>query len=322
MAKTEAKSLSKPLAAIDCGTNTFHWLVGSITPNGLISIIEEEKIGVRLGKGGISNGIITPEAWERATNALRHFCQRAEFHRIPSKKINCVATSAVRQAQNGKQFIEKIKEDLGLEIKILDGSQEALTIFNGVKATLPDLNGNVALIMDIGGGSVEFILTDGQNPYWHKSFEIGGQRLMDKFMTQDPQGLEEQEAMFAFIAEQLQPLWQACQHMKPTLLIGSAGTFETITEVIKKRSGLAEASFSTTLLEPIPFEELMLFYEDLLVQNLEQRLKIKGMIPLRADMIVVAVGLLVAVLENTEIETVYASAYALKEGLLLSGKAS
>ncbi|RYF90802.1 MAG: exopolyphosphatase, partial [Chitinophagaceae bacterium] len=155
-------------AAIDIGTNTFHLIIADGTTDGF-TVIHKENLPVKLGEGSINQGFINDAAMARAMAAFSHF--REQLDKFKVKNVRAVATSAVRSAINGQDFVEAVKDATGIDIEVIDGDEEAELIYEGVK-----LSGAItgkSLIMDIGGGSTEFILCDEENLIWKKSYNIG-----------------------------------------------------------------------------------------------------------------------------------------------------
>ena len=170
------------IAVIDLGTNTFHLLIVEYV-NGLLHTIHKEKIPVKIGEGGIEEGLITEAALARGIHTLQYFQTIIKEHHIT--KVFATATSAFRNAKNQHQIKDAIKIKTGLEIDIINGDEEAQLIYEGVRHAVK-LDTRKHLIMDIGGGSVEFIICNSEEVFWKQSFEIGGQRLMTKFHNTDP----------------------------------------------------------------------------------------------------------------------------------------
>jgi len=315
--KNYPKMHTEAVAAIDIGTNTAHVLVVALpeqrhlfTP---FRILHKEKIATKIGEGGISNGYITEQAQERLLKALIHFKEVLDYYEIPSHKLFTIATSALRNAQNGQEIINYIKEQTQIDITVISGDKEAEFIYYGVKTALKIGKGN-ALIMDIGGGSVEFIVCNEEKMLWKQSFEIGAQRLLDRFMKQELIKAEEITALNAYLNEILEPLTKTLEIYPPNILIGCSGTFDTIDDInhIKKHEKMhlnaKESAFT--------LEEFRVIHEEFLHKNHQERLAIQGMTPMRADMIVVASCLLDFVLTKYQIEKVRVSHYALKEGVI------
>lgn len=303
------------VAVIDLGTNTFHLLIADITDTGKIMPLHEEKRPAKIGKGGISQGIITDEAVARGLNILKEYRQIVAGFGLPEDTILATGTSAIRNARNGQDFVQQIERETGIKVEIISGDREAELIYHGVRGAV-NLDAQPVLIVDIGGGSVEFIIGNDEKIFWKQSFEIGGQRLMDKFMHSDPISPASVQRLYDFLNETLLPLTNAIHQYQPQALIGSSGTFDTLIEIhaLQTQSNFQLAD-STSYELPIPVFQAI--FQDLLSKNHAERLAIPGMIPLRVDMIVVACCLVNFVLQHYQITQLKTSTYALKEGLLL-----
>ncbi|MCY7352691.1 MAG: phosphatase, partial [Cytophagaceae bacterium] len=214
-----------PYAIIDLGTNTFQLLIAEPADGGFKTLHEESR-AAKIGKGGISDGRIAEEAIERALTVLKHFRTLTDAHGVAPEHVRPTATSAVRNARNQAEFVQRVREATDFRVEIIDGAEEAGLIYEGVRLGTP-LNNAVSLIMDIGGGSVEFILCNQARIFWKRSFEIGGQRLMDRFMGFDPIAPGQVGRLYEYLDEQLLPLTNAIHQYAATELIGSAGSFET-----------------------------------------------------------------------------------------------
>src|SRR5690606_25697024 len=123
-----------------------------------------------------------------------------------------------------------IQKRFDLKVNVINGDHEAQLIYEGIKLS-GSLNGTTALMMDIGGGSVEFIIGNEKEAFWKRSFEIGGQRLLDLFPYHDPILPEEVDQLNTFLSKQLAPLVEAIEHFKPAQLVGASGTFDTLTDM-------------------------------------------------------------------------------------------
>jgi len=299
---------SQHIAVIDLGTNTFHLVIAdmSVVP---FEIVFREKVPVKVGEGGIEHGTITDVARERAIKTLLYFKKRIDEFEV--KKVRAIATSAFRSAQNGPEIVAEVSEKCGIDIEIVGGLQEARYIYNGVKHSmkLPHVN---SLIIDIGGGSVEFILCNDQKILWEESFEIGGQRLMNKFHFEDPITEDSISLLESYLEEKLQNLKKVCSDFNPIELIGASGSFDTIIDIYNARIGL----YDRQTCYKIPKSELLKIIKELIAKNENERRIIPGMIEMRVQMIVVASVLIRYVLSLSHFEEVYASRYALKEGVL------
>jgi exopolyphosphatase/guanosine-5'-triphosphate,3'-diphosphate pyrophosphatase len=302
--------IDKKAAVIDLGTNTFHLLMVELSGSGF-DLIYKEKIPVKLGQGGISINTITPEAQERAFHTIGHF-----KHLIDAEKIDRVyvfATSAVRNASNRNEFVKEIQKRFGLKVNVIDGDHEAQLIYEGIKFS-GSLNSAKSLMMDIGGGSVEFIIGDDKEVFWKQSFEIGGQRLLDLFPYHDPILPKEVEKLKQFLDIKLVPLIEAIRDLNPTQLIGASGTFDTLTDIYCANCQITRSKKQRDF--NLPKKAFEKIFHQLILLNREERLKIPGMIAMRVDMIVVAACLIEYVLDYFDVPEITCSTYALKEGVI------
>jgi len=304
------------IAIIDMGTNTFHLLVAERKASGC-QITFRAHEAVKVGMAGINEGIINESAVERALAAIQRFRKSIDEQGV--SETYAFGTSALRSAANGITLARKIETETGIAVRIISGDEEADLIFAGIKAGI-ELGKRVSLVMDIGAGSVEFIIGNKDQVFWKQSFEIGGQRLLEKFQRHDPITRDEISALDDYFHEILQPLAIAVRRFDPRILIGSSGTFDTLSEIFCIRQQMPyNPNAPQTALSMSAFYEI---YDELITKNREERMKIPGMIPLRVDMIVVACCLIRFVLELQSFDGIRVSTYSLKEGALacLCGK--
>lgn len=297
------------IAIIDLGTNTFHLLIADIDASN-VQVLHKDKQSVKIGEGGISQGEITIVAQERALHTLQGFKKKITTMEV--RQIFATATSAFRNTSNGKGLAEEILNQTGIEINIIDGQQEAQLIYQGVRQAL-DLGSSYSLIMDIGGGSVEFIIGNHTNIKWSHSFEIGAQRLMDQFHHHDPISGQEIESLESFLDVQLASLVPAMEQYHPSRLIGASGTFDTLSNIHCIVQGLEKTDDSE---QPLSIAGFRVIHNEIKVKNRAERLKIPGMIEMRVDMIVVASCLIDYILDRFSLSNISVSSYALKEGAL------
>ncbi|MBD1398243.1 phosphatase [Pontibacter sp. JH31] len=305
--------MTKRLALIDMGTNTFHLLITEVDESGNRTDFVKTKLPVRLGQGGISKGAIAPEAYERALKTLKDFRKQIDEYGVET--VRAMATSMVRNASNGEDFIKDIYKQTDIQVEIIDGEREAELIYYGVRSA-GVLDEQTSLIMDIGGGSVEFILCNSQEIFWKQSFEVGAQRLMDQFYTQDPIPAEQVEAEKHYLTQKLQPLTEAVARYKPARLVGASGTFDTLCDIDALRRGDNSRQLAQPAASTLEIADYYKIHQDLLHKTHDERLAIPGMLEMRVDMIVLASIIVDFVLETYELQEIRVSAYALKEGIL------
>ena len=298
----------KKAAVIDMGTNTFHLLLVELHGKEFKTIYKE-KIAVKLGQGGITQNQITPEAEKRALHTLEHFKNLIDGEKID--QIFAFATSAVRNATNGPDFVHKVKEQLGIQIHVISGEEEAQLIYEGIHFS-GALDQRTSLMMDIGGGSVEFIIGNVQEVFWKRSFEIGGQRLLDAFHYHDPILPEEVEKLEQYCGEKLQPLLEAIATYQPSGFVGASGTFDTLIDMYY--ATMLQCKLTGEHVFELPVKDFYQLFQLLVTKNRAERLLIPGMIAMRVDMIVVASCLIDFILQHVQVESIRCSHYSLKEG--------
>ena len=301
-------------AVIDLGTNTFHLFIVDTSEKELKTLYRE-KIAVKLGQNGISKGRIAADAKKRALHALNVFKDIIDQFEV--EWVSGVATSAIRSAQNGKDLVREIKDQTGIDIDIISGDKEAELIFEGVRAGV-NLSDELCLTIDIGGGSVEFIIGNNTDIVWKRSFEIGAQRLLDKFHKRDPMPAESVQEMFDWLSPELKELTEAIEKFKPTRIIGCSGTFDTLAKIYREAHNVRSDKKKTSFL--LPVKAYRDTHRELLIKDREGRLAIRGMATMRVDMIVVASILISFVLEHLEVSELTCCRYALKEGLIYSNE--
>ena len=302
----------KRIAVIDLGTNTFHLLItdtgGRLVPGNVC----KKTIAVKLGQGGINRGVIHPEAYHRGMKAIEEFSDLIKFHEVTY--VKAMATAAIRSASNGGQFISEIREKTGIRIEIIDGEKEAELIYKGVREAAK-LGSEPSLIMDIGGGSTEFILCNDKKIIWKKSYPIGAAKMMDRFHHSDPISKEDIGEFTRHLDETLSNLIEECRRHKPTRLIGSAGAFETFAELISRRFHSSRV-MKIGHAKEISLEEFREVAAILRTSTHDQRAQMPGLIALRVDMIVIATILTEYIINRMELESITLSDYSLKEGVL------
>lgn len=298
-------------AIIDLGTNTFNLL---IRDNQTEEVLVNTKIAVKLGEGGLNNNEIEAPAFTRGIDALR--THRQTILEYKADDTYAFATSAIRSASNGRAFVEAALEECNIVVNVIDGQKEAELIYFGVKQALP-LPALSSLIMDIGGGSTEYIIADSSKVHWMKSFDLGASRLLEKFKPSNPITLEEIKAIENYLDEQLSPLWEACANHKDITLIGSSGSFDTMAAMVQ--AAFPNAGYdplnTTYTFELSQFEAIA---QKMIDYTLEQRLSTPGMISMRADMIVMACIQINFVVQKLGISSLKLSTYALKEGVFFT----
>ncbi|MDH3649866.1 MAG: hypothetical protein OEQ53_09290 [Saprospiraceae bacterium] len=291
------------IAVIDVGTNTFHILIVESNGHGYREI-HRERVFVKLAEDGISN--LSAGAVKRGLETLLHFRALVDGHDVSSWRV--IGTAALRTAKNGPEFMQKVQESTGFEIELIVGTKEAEFIYEGVRQVC-SFDSKPSLIMDIGGGSVEFIIADNTGILWLASYPIGVAVLFRRFHKKDPISPLERKHLFDFLSIELMPLNQCLKEMKPRSLIGASGTFDVLAALI---GNVQDTKFHTCTPE-----QLIPIMEQISKMSHEQRHKDPRIPVDRVDMIVVAVLLVRYILDMGNFEDIGFSRYALKEGLLV-----
>jgi len=296
-------------AVIDIGTNTCNLLIANILPDGSFETVYDRKLPVKLGRGGINKEILLPEAIERGISALQSHFKTIQAYDV--SKLKVVGTSALRGAANRTEFLDKVRQLLDWEIEIIEGELEAELIFRGVRLSLPNGIGKY-LIVDIGGGSIEFILANDNDIIWRKSFNIGIARALETIRLSDPVTPAEILAYENWFDEHLQDLWSACERYQPQTLVGCSGAFDTLMDIYEK----AEPDLKIRGVSDFPIADYMKIHAQLILSNHETRSKMDGMDIMRVEMIVIASVFTNFILKRLSIQKLIHTHNALKEGVM------
>ncbi len=298
-------------AIIDLGTNTFHLLIAEVV-SGCLKEIAKVQVAVKIGEGGINSGVISNAAFNRGMSALKEFRQLLDTYGV--QEVTAFGTSAIRDAANGQLFIKKALEDYRIHIEAISGDKEAELIYLGISNSfhLPD---EPVLVMDIGGGSVEFIIGKKSDILWKQSFRLGAARLIERYHRHEPILPNEMTMLKSYLHEMLEPLHQAVALYKPQVLVGSAGSFETLHDVlaIHFRKTPEIITPNASLVHIADFD---LFHDLMIHSGKEERENAGGMVQFRVEMIVVSAIMIKYVLDTYGIKKLISSSYSLKEGML------
>jgi exopolyphosphatase/guanosine-5'-triphosphate,3'-diphosphate pyrophosphatase len=300
------------IAVIDLGTNTFKLLVAEINRRGQLIPLFKDKIPVKLGEGGINNNEISHTPFLRGLNAMKFHKQNIDKFNVD--KIYAFATSAIRSAKNGKDLVKKIEAETGIDVKIISGKKEAELIYYGVRQAHP-MGKKRHLIMDIGGGSTEFVIANDKKIFWKHSFDLGAARLLERINPSEPITADEIKALNHYLKKELKLLFDALDDYHVDTLVGSSGSFDSLAEMIYHRFHTPENPLvKTDYMFNLDYFEQM--YHQIVTSNYDERLKIKGLAPMRVEMIVVAVIFIKFIITRLKMEEMVLSSYSLKEGIL------
>lgn len=295
------------VAIIDMGTNVYSLLLAEVNKESW-KCVRETKQPARLGDGGLRGGILTERSFHAAAAAMD--CLTAQLHEWGgAEQVYAFATSAVREAENGLDFAEFIEEKYNIPVQVISGDREAALICKGIQQGVK-LTDEPVLMLDIGGGSNEFIIANVREIFWKQSFPLGMARLLEQFKPGNPIEQKEAKQVRAYLNQELEPLWQILKQYKITTLVGSSGSFDTYRAMI---SGTAKEKAPSCR---IGLKDFAALYAKLLHSTTEERMAMKGMTPVRVDFIVLAAIFTNLVIEKTGITNIIQCNYSLKEGVI------
>ncbi|CAK6693860.1 Ppx/GppA phosphatase family protein [Synechococcus sp. BA-124 BA4] len=304
------------VAAIDIGTNSIHLLIAAVDPHlRSFRLVLAEKSTTRLGERDPETGDLTPEAIERAFIALRHCRQLAESHGV--EQILTAATSAVREAPNGRLFVQAVQEQLDLEVDLVSGQEEARLIYLGVLSGMA-FGDTPHLILDIGGGSTELILADGSDARELTSTRIGAVRLQRDFIHEDPMPPARLTFLRAFIQGSLEPAVERVKRqLRPgevPVMVGTSGTATALAALVaaeQERTPLRLQGFRMSR------EQIDQQVNRLTTLTPEQRRSLPAINERRAEIIVPGALVLQQAMAMLQTAEMVISERALREGLIV-----
>lgn len=300
--------MRQKIAVIDLGTNTCNLLIAEYQDRSY-QILYQGKEVVKLGKNGIDKNRLTEDGLERAVFAIRKHQERISKFNI--SEVLIIATSAIREATNKYWFRQQIRVNTGLELKIISGEKEAQLIFDGVKLAFDQIADH-SLILDIGGGSNEFILTQNNKPIWKQSFPLGMARIIEQIPPSDPITPEEIVQINEWFNSRLEPLWEQMNNIKIPLLIGCSGAFDTLADLIDQTDPGTKARIK----QEIKMDDFTRIYETLIQSTTAERVEMKGMESIRIEMIVPSVLFIKLIVDRLNISQICQTDFALREGIL------
>jgi exopolyphosphatase/guanosine-5'-triphosphate,3'-diphosphate pyrophosphatase len=299
------------LAAIDIGTNSIHMVIADVASDGGITVVDRTKEMVRLGRGVFVTGRIARDAMELGVRTLRTFTRLARVRRV--QRIRAVATSAVREAQNGTTFVERARREAGLQVKVISGREEARLIYRAAAHSL-GLGGEPYLLLDVGGGSVELVLVRDGRPVWLESLPLGVARLAEQFLPTDPPTPKQRKQLVAHIEDELGRVLRDVRRTGTTHAVGTSGTVHALVAMVHTANGddpgrLHGISVTTA--------ELSQLRRALVGCTAAERLALPGADPKRVDLLPASAILVETCLRRGKITDLTACTWALREGILL-----
>ncbi len=299
------------LAAIDIGTNSVHMIVVRVRPDFSFEVIDREKEMVRLGAGGLDGRKLTHEAMTSALQALAKFEQLARSHQVD--EILAAATSATREAENGGEFLRAIEHTTGIRPRIINGTTEARLIH--LAAVYGVDTPKKAVVIDIGGGSVEITLGTREQVQFARSFKIGVIRLTERFVSSDPLSGRDERKMVRHVRDQIERYVGHVVDAGFDRVIGTSGTILSIGSIATAMER-GEVPPETRNLR-VTTKSIHRFRKAVTALDLEQRLELPGLDPRRADLTGTGAILLDTVLRSLNAPEITLCDLALREGLVL-----
>ena len=302
---------SRRLGFIDIGTNTILCLIADLKSDGGFDVIDDLAEITRLGQGVGRERRISPEGEERSLEVLRRYLKRCRSLNV--EEIVAVGTSALRDARNSVAVRDRFKAELGFEVRVISGDEEAAYSFVAVQKGLA-LAGQELLVVDVGGGSTEFIRGNAGGVFQAVSIDVGSVRLTEQFLHSDPVCEDECEKMIGVIEKELARLPDQWLKDGPVLtLVGIAGTFTTLSAVEKRLLRYAHAEVHGSRLTLSEVRRQVALFQG---KTIEERKAVPGLDPRRADVMLAGAILIERIMTAFHSERVIVSDQGVRYGLL------
>lgn len=298
-------------AAIDVGTNTLRLLIAEAVSPDDFTILHEEQEITRLGEGLLPMRLLQDEPRRRSLAALRRFAEAAR--RFKAEQVAAVATSAVREAENREELVTEIARETGLTIRVIDGREEACLTLLGVRHGL-QLGSHRVLVMDVGGGSTEFVLAKGEDIEAIVSTGLGVVKLTEQHLVSDPPTPGELQALEEVVAERIDRLQGQLPRVEEAQLVGTAGTVTTLATIDLALVTYNRQKIQGYCLRLARVRELL---DRLAALPLQERQAIPGLESGRADIILAGAAILAVSMERLGHHELQVSDDGLREGILL-----
>ena len=299
------------IAAIDIGTNSIHMIVVDVRPDLSFEVVDREKDMIRLGAGGLDGRDLTAAAMEAARQTLSKFKRLAESHQVD--EIVAAATSAVREAENGGDFVAGVQRDLGVRVRVISGTEEARLIHLAASYGV-DIGTGTAVVVDVGGGSVEITLGSSGRTQFARSFKIGVIRLTERFADSDPLIRRDERRMVKFVLREAGDYLDTLARRGFDRVIGTSGTILSLGALAARDARGVPEDRRNVRVGAKAFHKLR---KQLVGLRLEERLEIPGLDPRRADLAVAGSVLFDTILQRLGAEQFTLCDLALREGLVL-----
>lgn len=306
-------ALGRTLAFIDLGTNSVRLLMVRVAPNGATTILSQQKEVVRLGEGEFVDGTLQPEAMQRAILVARTFADMARTY--GAEEVVAIATSATREARNQADFVRRLRQEADLSVRVVSGREEARLIYLGVVSGI-HMNGDTALFIDIGGGSTELIVGDHAQYRYLDSLRLGALRLTALFFLPGeagPVAPDRYALIRRYVENSAVRSVQQLQSFDFQRTFGSSGTIENLADMAARMCLKRDRTREDVLTR----EQLAAVVQALCAAPLEERRKLPGINPVRADIIVAGAAILETLMDMLSIDALNVTDRGLREGVLV-----
>ena len=300
------------IAALDLGTNSFHLLVVDAHPDGTFEPLAKEKEMLRLGDVVAREGRIPDPEADRAVATVARFRSLAEA--AGTEEIVACATSAIREAENGGELVDRILKEADVEVRVITGAEEARLIFDAIRASLV-IDPAPAVAFDLGGGSLEVMVGDRRGLRWSGSSKLGVGRLSAELVRHDPPSEGDVRRLRERFTSGLAPLAERAAQFHPRMAIGTSGTLCTLARMAAdRRSGTVPLSVNQLRFSR---SELAAIHKDVVSSTASARSKMSGLDSGRADIILAGTVFLTTAMEVFGFEELTVGEWALREGIVL-----
>lgn len=300
------------IAALDLGSNSFHLIVVEACPDGSFLPLAREKETLRLGDLVARQGRIGPQAREAAVETVRRMKAVADAQ--GADEVIALGTAALREAEDGGGLVDRIREETGVSVSVVDGVREAQLIFRAVRSSVL-IEPGPALAADLGGGSLELMVGDRSGLSFATSLHLGVGRLTAELVESDPPSAAERSRLQARVASQLEPVMEEILELRPQMLIGSSGTFVSLARMaVALRRGSAPDVVNQLT---VPAEDLAALAKKIFESTATERARIPGCDPRRAELVPAGIVVLGQLMAQSGIEELTVSEWALREGIVL-----
>ena len=306
----EATDFPHTVAFLDFGTNSVRLLIVRVESNQSLTVLQKQKETVRLGEGEFGTGMLRPEAIARATDVAARFAQIAES--AGAHEIVAVGTAAAREAENAEVLLQRLKQEAGIELRVVSGQEEARLIYLGVASGM-EIGDHITFFIDIGGGSTETIVGNQNEHFYLHSHKLGAIRLSNLFLgdTKDPVSSRDYETLRAYIRRSAASTLRELSSFPIELAVGSSGTIESLGEVAARLKGSSSEAGRMT------YRDLQRAINLLCSLPLSERRVVPGLTPARADIILGGAAILDVFMEELGLREIRTSDRGLRDGLLV-----